>query len=157
MTTLQLLSQTDSRGQQEVSVVENPAGLPPEQISSTGDSHPALLGSEDLVRLAWRLIREQGYRAVSASIVDTHLSAPESDVAEEIASDLVQALRKPADWASTERAARRALDEYYVLSIELRDGNEQGRVRLSQRGVLTTDDPNQVKKLLQVLRGSYLS
>lgn len=152
MTTMQLLSTVDDRGEQLVSVADNPDSLPPDQLRSR-TSEPALIGSDDVVRFAWHLIVRAGYSPREVAFVDRYLVSVSPQLAEELSAELLQLLKTGPDWSELETYLRRELRDYYVLAIELRDRQEGGQVRISQQGVLTTESPNQPDRLRALLTG----
>lgn len=154
MATLQLLARLDRGGEQEVAVVDNPGALAPAKVKPSGGRSPALLGSSDVLRLAWRLCREEGYRATSVTLADHTMTKADDPFSNVLADRLVVLLREGADWQDLE--ATIDAGGVYVFSVELRDPAVGGRVQILQQGIITTDSVAQVEKLASVIRGRFL-
>ncbi len=151
MTVLQLISRDRPEGQAELSIVPNPSERHPDSFEHP-PTHPALLGSQDIVFLAAGLCHE-GFRVIDATLVDrlfTHLDDP---VSEELAACLVelvngQELNAIIDFLRTKFRG------CFVESMRLRDSTKKGTVLLQQEGIVITSPNVKADELSHSMRSA---
>ena len=136
MAVLQLISRDRPEGQTELSIVPNPTEQSPDSFEHP-PTHPALIGSKDVVFLAAGLCR-QGFRVMEAELVDRFFTRLDDEKSEQLAGHLVEVVNA-ADQKDTIAAfIRDALSGYFVGSMRLVDATKRGTVLLQQEGIVIT-------------------
>lgn len=136
MAVLQLISRDRPEGQAELSIVPNPTEQSPDSFEQP-PTHPALIGSKDVVLLAAGLCH-QGFRVMDAKLVDRFFTPLDDEESEELAGHLVEVVNA-ADQIDTIAAFMKSeLGGCFVGSMRLVDATKKGTVLLQQEGIVIT-------------------
>lgn len=135
MAVLQLVVREAPEPQLRVTAVENPRQLPPE-LFDTESQHAFLLGSDDLLVLAFLLSKDKSYRLVDVDFVGRDFEPLDQEDSESLRSDL-RSLLGSGNLADLLKFSKERMVGIYVSQVQIRDRETSDVYTLAQDGIIT--------------------